>query len=228
MRVWITRSEPGASRLAAILKEHGYDPVVAPVTGIERLQVPREVTASLCVVLSEHAAWAAEYVESGHGFLAIGTQTAEALSAAGHGQVEVPEVQNSAGLVRMLQDLLPRVSGGLVVVLTGEGGTGQVQQFLEDAGVGRLRIDAYRRTRLSVTRSVTGVRAIVISSGEALASVKDLLVATGGSMDTPLLVPSARVEDLARKSGFSKIHVTDGASPDAVIAGLSLLSAQIG
>ena len=98
MKVWITRSEPGASRLARVLSERGLEPVVAPMVGIEPLDVTPPAAASVCVVLSEHAARAAARVRPRLGFVAIGNRTADVLRALVPGTVTVPPRQDSEGI----------------------------------------------------------------------------------------------------------------------------------
>ena len=60
MRVWVTRSEPGASRLAAALRQAGHAPWTAPTLDIERLDAPLPAGLfTLTAFLSEHAVTAA-------------------------------------------------------------------------------------------------------------------------------------------------------------------------
>ncbi len=190
--------------------------LVAPVIGIERLAVTVPAMASVCVVLSEHAVSAITELKTSLGFVAIGSQTATALEQRGLGPVHVPDTHDSAGIIRWLDS-----NGGLlldspVLILTGEGGTARVETYLREKRISFVRCNAYRRIHLEVAASVVAAEVVVISSGDAVASIKKCLEKLRDWEKTPVVVPSARVSARAREAGFSHIVISAGASPDAV------------
>lgn len=223
MRIWITRTEPGASRLAETLRRHGHVPVVKPVMAVEHLAVPPAIPASCCVVLSGHAVWAAANYAPQHGFIAVGGETARALRELGVGPVVFPDEQSSHGVVQLISTALTDPGEEPVVLLTGEGGTEQVQQFLVEKAIAHIRVNAYRRVQLSVSQVPEGIDAIVVSSGEALDPLRELLGDSPRLADTWMVVPSTRIEAIARESGFRRIQRSAGASPAEVLEGLSKL-----
>lgn len=223
MKVWITRSEPGATRLAEALLAQGWTPVVAPVTGIETLPVSPPRQAVVCVVLSEHAVLPASVVHPKLGFIGIGEQTAVALRAAGCAPVVVPDTHDSEGIIAWLAERRKVLDELPVLILTGEGGTERVERYLRSAGVDCLRLNAYRRVRLEVAVETGDVNAIIIGSGEAVRAVAEHWLSNGGSGDVVVIVPSNRVAQLASEAGFTHVVISAGASPDAVVRSLASL-----
>lgn len=223
MKIWITRSEPGASRLAEAIRGQGWTPVVAPVIGVESLPVSLPPRTAVCVVLSEHAVTAAAAVHAELGFIAIGEQTAAALRAVGCRPVAVPRSQDSEGVIAWLDGRREHLVGHPVLILTGEGGTERVEQYLREEGIQCLRSNVYRRVQLAVGVDTTGVSAIVIASGEAVGPVAEHWRTGQGNADVVVIVPSTRVAALAREAGFARVVVATGASPDAVVRALATL-----
>ncbi len=213
MRVWLARTEPGATRLAAVLAGHGFGVLKAPVLGIEPLRTaPPEGPFDVVVFVSEHAVAGA----AANGWLdgpamPIGTATARALQARG---VEPgwPAQANSQGVVEVLAPSPP----GRVLVVKGTGGQTTVQDWLRARQRTVVAWDVYRRVPVDPGISGQRIDAIVASSGDGLRVVEQLWFADRRDGRVPLLVPSERVANLAGALGFERVVVTAGAASSAV------------
>ena len=220
MRVWVTRSQPGAARMADALTQAGHVPVIGPVFSIQHLDVEVEGESSVCVVLSGHAILAARRLCPSHGYLAIGGATARALAEASGLPVATPDSADSEGVVRWLSDRLVELQAAPVVILTGEGGREVIETFLATSKVAYRRIEVYRR-RLELPAAVPfNTDAIEIASLDALHQVDRLWSSGGGSLDIRLVVVSSRLAEAARSKGFMKVTVSAGPEPRAVIEAL--------
>ncbi len=231
MRVWITRTEPGAGRVAARLGQAGVQCVVAPVLAIEPVEQQflesEFVEIQDAVFLSEHAAALAggalrsfgEHVRT----FAIGQQTAARLAEFGV-DARVPATATSEGLLAM--DGLKRVTGRKVLILAGEGGREVLHQGLTERGAQVRRLALYRRSRVPLERVRAAVdpqqiQAIAISSGDGFHGAAQVWFAADGSPEVAVLTPSPRVTQMGGKLGFSRVITCRGADADALIAGLA-------
>ena len=216
-KVWITRSEPGATRLAEVLTKHGHEVVVAPVLNIESIPCdPPAESVVAVVVLSEHAArcyFASGLNDRAEGasYIAVGEQTAAYLIAQGL-EVHVPQRATSEGLLDMqqLSDIAP---DDCVWVAAGVGGRGLLESTL---GL-RCRVrklELYRRVAvIGLDACLGSVAAIVASSGAALAPISKFWQ---GDRNVLIITPTARVARSATALGFTNVSIADGANPAAV------------
>ena len=119
MRIWVTRSEPGASELASALKAEGHAVTKAPVLNIVQLRFePPERRFDVVIVLSVHGArFGAPLLMLGDVAFAVGEQTRAAVKDLG-AAARVPEQSNSESLVEALGE----VDGCSVLIVTGRGG----------------------------------------------------------------------------------------------------------
>jgi uroporphyrinogen-III synthase len=238
-RLLITRSEPGASALAAALEAGGYPTVVAPLVAIEPCRSPEneQLAASLdrfdvVICLSAAAVEHGVPVLTRHWptlpaalrWIAVGRATAYALRA--HGlRAEVPVDETSEGLLSL--PVLAAAAGRRVLVLCGAGGRTLLADTLRARGAVVRRLECYRRRSPSgaplraAGADPAQIDAIVVSSGEAADLLAQQWQAAGGAPDVLVIAPSTRVADVLRKHGFACIRVSDGASADAVLAALS-------
>ena len=217
MRVWLTRTEPGATRQAAALARRGFEVLKAPVLGIEPLCSPPPAGPfDVAVFVSEHAAsGAAANGWTGGPALAIGAATARALEALG---VEPgSSIQaNAQGVIELLAPDPP----ARTLVVKGTGGRTTLQDWLRGRKRTVAEWDVYRRVRLDTGIAGEVIDAIVAGSGDGLRAVEQLWFAEGRDARVPLLVPSERVAGLASAMGFEQLVVTAGAGTDAVIPAL--------
>ncbi len=220
MRVWVTRSQPGAGRLADALRQAGHIPVIGPVFSIRHLDVAVEGASSVCIVLSGHAVVAARRLHPSHGFLAIGGATARALAETTGLPVATPDSADSEGVVRWLADRMDELRAAPIVILTGEGGRAVIEGFLDTSKVAYRRIEVYRRQPELVTAVPFNVDAIEIASLDALHQMAQLWSSGCGSLDIRLVVVSSRLAEAARSNGFMKVTVSAGPQPGAVVDAL--------
>lgn len=231
MRLWITRTQPGAARLADALAAAGHECVVAPVLAIEP-QAPPTVApdVQLAIFLSEHAVTPGLALLRGAAgqirVLAVGPQTALALAAVGVAAA-VPATPSSEGLLAMPE--LREVQDCRVLVCAGEGGRDALVDGLVARGALVTRVALYRRVpvpaaqllqRLQEVRAST-IDAIVVSSGDGLRSAAQVWFGAEGSAAVWLFTPSDRVAHIAQALGFERVVVCAGAGPSALLQALA-------
>ena len=187
--IWVTRSEPGASRQAEVLRAAGYEVFKAPVLCVEPLpaRLP-ERNFDRYIVLSEqgvrHAPeglWSAD-----RRVIAIGQRTAAALEAFGVA-AEVPATATAEGLLD--GPLAVSATAGLeVLIVRGRGGRDLLPRALRDRGISVTELVVYERiTAVSdrerflnsaaakLAAEPGKIGAIVASSGEGMAAATALL-----------------------------------------------------
>lgn len=220
MRVWVTRTEPGASRLSRRLTGAGYAALNAPVLHIEDTANPAPAGCfDFVLFVSSHAV--------------------ERAFATGWGAVLRPGVAAGIGAAAETalssRDVRMRVSGladamavthalgtppTRTLIVKGEGGRDVVQNWVRSHGASVAEWDVYRRVPARPNISDETIDAVVAASGDGLREIAELWFADGRNGSVPLLVPSSRVADLAEAYGFDNAIVTDGAAADAVVAAL--------
>ncbi len=217
MNVWVTRTEPGAARLARRLAEAGYGVHVAPVLAIDTLTpVPIDGSGyALGIVLSGHALHAVPTHCAA--YLAVGEATRQKLEALLGVKVQVPSEHSSEGVVRWLSEH-PVPS---VVLVTGRGGRGLIQQALQDMGAHHVVLEAYRRRLLAPEVKTAQIGAIEAASGDGVRQAATVWFAAGGDAGVPILVPSTRVGEIAADAGFGNVVICEGASPEDVLQALA-------
>lgn len=219
MRIWVTRTEPGATRLGDALKAAGHDPWVRPVLRVEQLSATKpNGPFDLTVFLSEHAV---------HGALANGWQQTPAL-AIGHATqaalygygiaAATPDVASSEGIAAHLADTPP----SSVLLATGEGGRDVLPGMLAERGTAVVPWRLYRRLPVrDPLPAGPDIDAIVAGSAGGLRAAADLWFASGRGGSVPLIVPSARVAEAGREIGFTRILVGPGAGVPGIVATIS-------
>ncbi|MDE0422736.1 MAG: uroporphyrinogen-III synthase [Gammaproteobacteria bacterium] len=225
MRVWLTRTEPGATRQAATLAERGFDVLRAPVLGIEALpSAPPDGSFDVVVFVSEHAvSCAAANGWRGGPAIAIGEAAARALRSLGV-EPAWPTQANAEGVVEAFAPMPP----DRTLLVKGSGGTTTLQNWLRALDLEVLEWNVYRRVPLEPAISGEGIDAIVAASGDGLRVVEQLWFAQRGDARVPLLVPSERVARLARATGFEHVVVTAGAGAATVVEALQELADRSG
>lgn len=217
MRVWVTRTEPGATRQAEVLADHGFEVVKAPVLRIEGLaSTPPEGSFDLAVFVSEHAvdgAYANGWL--GGPAMAIGVPAHIGLQRRGCTSAWPPQ-DNALCVADTLGGSVPRRT----LLVKGEGGTDTLQRWLESQGGTVSEWDVYRRVPCETGPATGSIDAIVAASGDGLRVVGKLWFADGRDPNVPLLVPSERVSDIARTVGFENVIATAGAGSRAVVDAL--------
>ena len=236
MRVWVTRSEPGASRTAAHLATAGHQPLVVPVVAIQALAVePKSLgqqtgPISDVIFLSEHAVVPGVELMQRAGIklgglraFAIGPQTAACLTALGV-QPIVPAVASSEGLLACSE--LVALSNRTLAIFAGEGGRERLREGLEQRGGSVVRCPLYRRVPVPVDEVRAAlepavIEAIAVSSGDGFRWAAQVWFAARGRPRVPVLTPSQRVSDMAHGLGFAQAYTCEGAGAEALLAGLA-------
>jgi uroporphyrinogen-III synthase len=235
LKLWITRSEPGASRQAAALIAADFPCLVHSVLAIEPRAAPAPKGVFQRVVfVSEHAvrcglpqlrAAAPDLIlpEPAH-WLAIGPRTAAVLAAAGQEPAAQPPcAERSDSEALLAHPLVTEVAGVRVLLVAGVGGRSLIEDTLRARGALVERYECYRRLpRRDPLPADTAreIDAIVVGSGEALPVIRSLWRQAGGRDDVLLLAPSPRVAAQALAEGFANVHDCGGADVSAVLRAL--------
>lgn len=226
MKLWLTRTQPGADRQAAELRCAGYRVQVVPLLEIVPLvAAPPPGPFDIAIFVSEHAVRIGlpQLEPGGVRVFAVGEHTARTLADAGV-VAAVPPLSSSEGLLAMpeLQD----VAGARVLLVSGADGRELLADQLTARGAQLVRYRCYQRRPLDVLDpQLLDVDAIVAWSGAAVTALAPRWFAAGGRADVPVLVPSARVAALGVELGFHRLHDCRGASSAALLDALNALQA---
>lgn len=163
---------------------------------------------------------------------AIGEATSARLREQGI-QARVPEQgMNSEALLAMsaLQD----VTGKRIVLCRGEGGRTLLTESLRRRGADVVELPLYRRrcptssaAQMRQAMNREAINTVVLSSGEILQNFVRLIdaeVAGGVKEKLQIVVPSARVAELASSAGFTRIATAKQATDQGVIDALLRLT----
>ena len=224
MNVWVTRTEPGASTLAAALRAAGYTVLKAPVLAIRpRPFEPVRGPFDIGLFLSVHGVRIAADELAGElrALFAVGGRTRSALRARGF-DAAAPGTETSEGLLDALGD----VAGKRILIVTGAGGRDLLAEALRGRGASVKRLDVYVRYPLTPEVDAGTVDVIVTSSGDGLRQAERVWAASGGDPGIPVLAPSARVAALGEELGFRSVHDCGGAGPEAVLLALGRIESD--
>ena len=228
-KVWITLTEPSASRIASQLGAAGYQSICESVTEIEllpsKLSPQQKIDAPhLCIFLSQHAArqYLNEVYCDAHQtctFLAIGPSTADILKASGLSVIE-PEHASSEGLLACpaIQGIK---AGDRVWILCGEDG----RDILHKSLMQRCHLSVvklYRRIDRPIKDpSVIDSNVILVGSTQGFIAAANAWRALGGSASVKFIVPSDRVADLSLELGFSGVVNAKGMDAQSLLNALA-------
>ena len=221
-RIWITRTEPGASRLAAQLLESGYEPVIAPVFEIVALHSSSPpIDTDLWVFVSTHAvAHAADLRwERTKPTIAVGPATAAQLESI---QIQpiLPTRHSSEGIYDLIRSHYnPPMN---VTIVCGRDGRKDLVKWLSNDGYVCGEWIVYERKPTHIQINTSLLDAIVIASGAAIAVVRAQFASTD-SVSTPLVVPSYRDVELAKSLKFIHVRISAGASDSSTVEALDAL-----
>ncbi|MEM8560749.1 MAG: uroporphyrinogen-III synthase [Pseudomonadota bacterium] len=159
---------------------------------------------------------------------AVGNSTAKDLEAYGL-KPEIPvSDMSSEGLLALPQ--LSEVNGHRVLIVKGVGGRQTLAHVLTARGAMVHELACYRREMAVAATGYLAQRLnawdtdlVMITSGEGLRNMLSLLspAETSKFSAVAMLVPSARVADIARRSGFTRVIVAENASDEAMLHALS-------
>ncbi|MEM7078564.1 MAG: uroporphyrinogen-III synthase [Pseudomonadota bacterium] len=235
-QVWVTRTEPGASHTAAVLRAAGFTVLVEPVLEIEvpdlpacenvatgeRMTCAALPTPDLVIALSAHAvvpyAMAACFSPA-IPHVGIGAETARKLRDQRVQQVITPTIASSEGVLDMAEVIA--LKRGVVWLLAGEGGRELLPAVLTSRGLAVFKLSCYRRRPRRVDpQQLGGVHIVAVASLEGLREVERLRPADSAA----LVVASERIEEAARGAGYRAIERAQDASPAATLAAVQRLA----
>lgn len=242
--VLVTRPAGQAGDLCRSLRELGWDVLHQPLLELEVLQeLPRQQRQYLLdldnyqhlIFVSANAVRhgmdsIADYwpqLPAGLNWYTVGTASAALLEEYGV-CAQAPETDmSSEGLLALAP--LQAVAGQRVLIVRGEGGRTLLRDELERRGAQVDELACYRRKcpqlapgEMAAKLAEFNVQLILISSGEGLVNLQTLLspAETTKFTDKSLVVPSQRVAELARNSGFKRVIVAQNASDQAMLRAL--------
>lgn len=229
MKVWITLTEPGATRLAREFSIFGYTSVCESVTQIHFLPPnyqPNRTNKvpSLLIFLSQHAA--EQYLNDiyceAHNdskFLAIGPRTAEKLRAVGLHVLE-PAHSNSEGLLASPWVAQLSEADGVWIVC-GERGRDKLHLDLAQR-CDLTVVTLYRRIPRSVaSERIRGADIILIGSVQAFDEVSKAWNACGGDPLVKFVVPSERVAERGLELGFSQVITAGNMNSESLLQAMA-------
>jgi uroporphyrinogen-III synthase len=222
LRLWISRSQPGADRQAADLIAAGHEVRVAPVTRIESIRrSPPHGVFKKVIFLSEHAVRHCGRLDfcADAEVYAVGQQTARVL-AARRIEARTARQASSDGLLQELES----VAGTTILIVAGEDGRKLVRDELLRRGARICEYLCYRRVPLEA--DLAGgwpVEVILVSSQDGFRHVARLWFEIDGRADVTVLAASRRIGELGAALGFSNVIVCAGAASEDWVEALSHL-----
>lgn len=217
VRVLVTRPAHQAENLCRMIEAEGGSVVRLPLLTIEPASQSAEARRQLAapadtwIFTSANAVRHAQALASGAWparLAAIGPATAAALAAAGHAASAAPLTGSSSEALLELPELRAP-AGARLVVVTGEGGRDLLERELAARGASVERAEVYRRVPLpyppdAVASALRKSDVIVITSGESLQHLVRLTPegTRATLLKKALVVPAARVVEVARELGF--------------------------
>ena len=160
----------------------------------------------------------------GLNWYAIGSSTAALLAERGLSPITPGPEMSSEGLLAVPE--LAQVESERVLIVKGEGGRDTLRKTLSGRGARVDELACYRRScpslpagQLAANLQDWGIQLILISSGEGLHNLLALLSTEESTKfrNIGLVVPSVRVEKMAREAGFTLVLRTPNASDGAVL-----------
>lgn len=230
LKVLVTRPRDQAFTLAQAIGQQGGTAVlcpmleIAPVPDLLRLQeqVSHVEQANLAIFISSNAV---KYGMAATGgkvparVATVGEGSAKALRALGIAHVIVPvERFDSEGLLARPE--LQNIDGWHVMIFRGDGGRELLGDTLRERGARVEYVTCYLRCKPQCPVSeLAGVDLITVTSSEALNHLSQMIVDSKEVFDRPLFVIHPRIAELAKRLGWSKVHLTESGD-DGLLAGL--------
>jgi uroporphyrinogen-III synthase len=173
MRLWVTRSQPGAERTAEALRARGHDPVVQPVLKAEALDTRLDLHGiSALAFTSGHGVEAFAALNPGRDWpvFTTGDATAATARAAGFSDVQ-SAAGDAADLARLI---LSRPPPGPLLWPSAEEPARDLVALLGAEGVTAFRNPVYR-TVMSDLTPPADIQGILIYSARAAEAVAQVL-----------------------------------------------------
>ncbi|HEY0974582.1 MAG TPA: uroporphyrinogen-III synthase [Solimonas sp.] len=219
LRVVVTRPAAQAEPLCRLLEQRGAAVRRLPLQVIEPVrnaaQAARQLAehrdAQAWIFTSVNAVKFASTLDPGGVWpdcIAVGAATAAALQARGE-HVALPlSAHTSEGLLEL--EVLRDVADRKLLIVSGEGGRELLRETLQARGACVTKLPVYRRVSLphpseAVAVALRGAQAAIITSGESLQRLHDLIAPEPAAHRAlQLVVPSQRVVEQAEALGFER------------------------
>ena len=237
----LTRPKHNNPALEACLLKRGWQVITQPLLKIVPLPdsehpiIPKLSCNDVCLFISANAvrvglpALVDRLQEQTPHVLAVGKATAAALNASGI-NATTPDQPDSEGLLSL--PCLQNIVDAKIVIVKGVGGRELLAKTLRKRGASVIEYACYQRDTEEVNaneffRQLRHQNRIVFqaNSGETLEKLTNLLNHSDHPylLDNPVVVPSTRVAEQARKAGWCQVIVSKNAGDDAFIAALDTL-----
>ena len=217
MRVWITRTRPGADRTAERVRALGHEPWVEPVLEICSLPAGLEmagVDALAFTSINAVEAFAATMPDRELPVFTVGSATAAAARQAGFRTVRSAD-GDVDDLARLIASAAP---GSTVLHAAGRPRAGDLQSNLAELGVQARTAEIYesrRRAHIEAPRAIDAVLAHSPHAARILADMEDL------DRDLPMFGLSEAVAAPLRCAGFRNVTAAERPSEAALLHRLS-------
>ena len=163
--------------------------------------------------------------------VAVGNTTAETVFSM-LGTAVLSPAQGSDSEAVLALPLLQAVTGKRIGIVRGQGGRELLASTLAGRGAEVRYLEVYSRQRIFHNRArispllgAQGCDIVTVSSGESLRILMELFADNITRISLlPLVVPSRRIEDLARHLGFADVTNAGGADDEAMLSALRLLA----
>ena len=238
----LTRPEGTANSLGESLEALGWHVVYQPMLVIEPITEPATTptidAGSVVIFISANAVRAGiphlvrQLKENAPTVIAVGEATAAALALEDITAL-LPATPDSEGLLALTE--LESCRERPVLIVKGEGGRALLAESLKERGAIVSEFICYRRLEAPVNAAefcwqLCDLDEVVFqgSSGETVERLTEVLGAGGqpNLLDSPLIVPSARVASMATDAGWTRVIEAENASDRGFLAALSNLSIQ--
>ena len=229
-RIWITRSEPSATRLGRELSRSGYECIVEPVIEIEPIDAqPPKTDFDLVVYLSSHAVRYCNPLKRGAlATMAVGIRTAQTLQDSEIAAL-VPNVSTSEGLVEFIGAHYGNAS--TVLIISGTKSRAYLGATLEKLGmlVEKCEVYARRPRDINIPEIYQRSNVILIESLNCFQIVQDSLHSVGHVVQERkhVIVPTDRLAQVATQSPNFFVHVSNGITLDNILHVLSKLNLHV-
>ena len=206
MRLWVTRSQPGAGRTADALRGMGHDPVIQPVLDAEPLDVGLNLTRVAALAFtSGHAVRAFAALSPRRDLPVFTTGEATAAQARRDGFAEVSSADGDAQDLAHL--ILQHPPGGEVLWPCAEEPARDLAALLAHGGVTAIRQPVYR-TVIATEAAPHRLDGVLIHSARAAQALAKLLPAPDARALSLYALSAAAAEPLANHPFHRRILAT--------------------
>ena len=216
MKIWVTRTQPGAAATAERLSALGHEPIVAPLLDVRRLDAPIDLTGIAAIALT--SANAAEGLSGGDiPVFAVGEATAHAALRAGFSDVQSASGDVYALGQRIAASLPP---GAMVLHPCAAERAGDLEAPLANAGLKLRLLPVYETLAApvdaAILRALAGADAVLLHSPKAARILTALLQSHPSTLDRAFCLSQA-VADALRGIKIANVAVATLSNDTALL-----------